>query len=111
MLYLNDNEEKVIGSFVEVEANFTNKILRLIWNNGSEVVAKYDSFIEDENEGDFETDEYEEYWSFVFLAIVPQTGAPIDVSDDGFFAINYHNFPQKIVCENEIIYEKLQAPS
>lgn len=106
MLYLDNEEEKVIGAFMEIESNFANKILRLIWNDGIEVVAKYDSFIEDENENDFNSMEYEEYWSFVFVAIdIPQK-APIDLSDDGLFTINYLNFPEKILCENEIIYRR-----
>lgn len=106
MLYLNDEEEKVIGAFMEIESNFANKILRLIWNDGIEVVAKYDSFIEDENENNFDSEEYEEYWSFVFLSTTPSIGAPIDLSDDGFFTINYLNFPETILYGDEVIYKK-----
>lgn len=106
MLYLNNKEEKVIGSFMDIEENFANKMLRLVWGDGSEVVAKYDSFIEDENENDFNSEKYEEYWSFVFLAIEAPQKVPIDISDDGFFTINYLNFPEKILCENKIIYKR-----
>lgn len=106
MLYLNDKEEKVIGSFMEIESNFANKILRLIWSDGIEVVAKYDSFIEDENENDFDSKEFEEYWSFVFIGIDTPKRAPIDISGDGFFTINYQNFPEKILCEDEVVYKR-----
>lgn len=106
MLYLNDNEEKIISSFIEIESNYANKILRLIWSDGIEVVAKYDSFIEDENENDFDSEGYEEYWSFVFVGIDTSKKAPIDITDDGFFTINYQNFPEKILCEDEVVYER-----
>ena len=106
MLYLNDKEEKVIGTFMEIESDFANKTLRLIWNDDIEIVAKYDSFIEDENEEDFDSEGYEEYWSFVFLSTVPSTKAPIDLSDDGYFTVNYLNFPETILCGDRVIYKK-----
>lgn len=107
MLYLNDAEERVIGPFMDIEEKFSNKTLRLVWSNGSEVVAKYDSFIEDENEEDYNTNKYEEYWSFVFVAIDISLRAPIDLSADNLFTINYHNFPEKILYEDEIIYKRI----
>ena len=47
MLYLNENEEKIIGNFMDREEEFENKELILKWKDGSQIIAKYDSFIED----------------------------------------------------------------
>lgn len=105
MVYLNSKEEKTIAPFMSIEEKFRGKVLRLIWHNGTDAIAKYDSFIEDENECDYDSEEYEEYWSFVFLEVVP-SAAPIKLSNDGFFVINYHNFPEMILCDKEVVYKK-----
>lgn len=69
MIYFNENEEKIIGEFMEVEDKYINKVLYLVWNDGSKVIAKYDSYIEDENDCELEDENYEEFTSFVFMKI------------------------------------------
>lgn len=103
MIYLNENEERIIGKFVEGENKYENQTLVLIWSDGSQVIAKYDSFIEDEANCELEDEYYEEFTSFVFIMISGNGNPPIDVSQDGFFLINYHNFPKDILANGEKI--------
>lgn len=97
MIYLNENEEKIIGEFMEVEDKYVNEELDLVWNDGSKVTVKYDSFIEDENDCEMEDENYEEFISFVFIKINIFGNPPIEVSEDDYFLINYHNFPSEIL--------------
>ena len=53
MYFLNEKEEKVIGKFLNSTNSIQGKELILIWNDGSQACAVYDSYIEDEL--DFET--------------------------------------------------------
>ena len=100
MFYLNENEETVIGNFIAVESKYTNRILILKWNTGAYVTATYDSFIEDENDYEIEDDEYEEFWSFVFKKLKIEGTPPIEVTEDDYFTVNYHNFPDDIVVND-----------
>lgn len=103
MMYLNKNEQKIIECFMNVENEYKNKRLILKWDNGSQVIAKYDSFIEDENDYELEDERYEEFWSFVFQKIDFIGNPPIDVSEDCFFLVNYHNFPDEILINGKNI--------
>ena len=103
MIYLNENEEKIIGKFIEVEDKYENNALSLVWKNGDRVEAKYDSFIEDENDCELEDENYEEFWSFIFKKIEIEGNPPIEVTEDGYFLINYHNFPQEILVDGKKI--------
>lgn len=99
MLYLNSNEEAIIGSFIEKEVDYIGKTVMLSWDKENIAVAVYDSFIEDENGLDLDDNDYEEYWSFVFKIITIVGNPPIDITEDGFFSVNYHTFPQSIVIK------------
>ena len=103
MIYLNENEEKVIGKFLETENKYENKELVLVWSDGSQAVAKYDSFIEDESDCELEDENYEEFTSFIFIMINMTGNPPVEVSKDGFFLISYHNFPKEILLNEEKI--------
>lgn len=103
MLYLNENEQKIIESFMNVENEYKNKRLILKWNNNSQVIAIYDSFIEDESDYELDDERYEEFWSFVFRKIDIMGTPPIDISEDGFFLVNYHNFPNEILVDGKRI--------
>lgn len=103
MIYLNENEERIIGKFIEVEDKYENNTLSLVWKNGDRVEAKYDSFIEDENDCELEDENYEEFWSFIFKKIEIEGNPPIEVTEDGYFLINYHNFPQEILVDGKKI--------
>ena len=46
MYFLNENEEKVIGKFLNSTNGIQGKELNLIWDDGSQAHALYDSYIE-----------------------------------------------------------------
>lgn len=103
MLYLNKNEEKIINKFIEVEDKYAHKPLTLIWSDGSKTTAEYDSFIEDESDFELDDKAYEEFQSFVFEIIEVFGEPPIEISDDGYFLVNYHNFSAEILANGEKI--------
>lgn len=103
MLYLNKNEEKTIGKFMDVEDKYTQEVLTLVWRDGSKAIATYDSFIEDENNLELDDENFEEFWSFVFKKIEICGNPPIEVTEDHYFTISYHNFPKDIFWNGEKI--------
>ncbi len=103
MLYLNDKEEKVIGKCIEVIDDYYQKEMLLNWGNGNIVYGIYDSYIEDENDFDMESDEYEEFWSFVFKVIKVFGNPPIHVTEDKYFCVDYRNFPDEILVDGKKI--------
>ena len=102
-MYLNENEEEIIGSFMDVATENEGKKMLLKWGNGSQVQGVFDSYIEDETDCDIDEDGYEEFWSFVFKALDLVGEPPIYITEDEFFCIDYRNFPEEIVLENESI--------
>ena len=103
MIYLNNNEEQIIKKFLTVEEEYENENLILKWENGSQIFAEYDSFIEDENDFEIEDKEYEEFWSFIFKKIEIIGNPPVEISEDNYFLINYHNFPNEIIANGKKI--------
>ncbi len=101
MLYLNDNEEKIIGKFFNSVENFYQKEMILDWGNGNIAYGVYEEYIEDENDEDIESENYEEFWSFIFKITGLLGKPPIFVTEDEYFMINYHNFPQKILVDGK----------
>lgn len=96
-MFLNDNEEKIIGTFmINADENEGKKML-LKWKNGSQIQGIYDSYMEDESDYDMDEDGYEEFWSFVFKAIDLVGNPPVFITEDEYFCINYHNFPDEII--------------
>ena len=63
MFYLNENEKKIIGKFIESSDTNEGKRMLLNWADGSQIHGIYDSFIEDENDYDLDEDGYEEFLS------------------------------------------------
>lgn len=103
MTYLNENEKNIIGIFMGIEDKYENQILELVWNNENKVFAKYDSFIEDENDCEMDDEHYEEFISFVFMKVELLGDPPIEVSEDNYFLVNYHNFPKEILINGKKI--------
>lgn len=99
MMYLNKNEEKIIGRFMEIEDEHIGNTLILKWRKGGKVTAKYNSFIEDESDYDMDDENYEEFWSFVFENEAVDGEVPITVTEDNYFTVNYHNFPDEIISD------------
>lgn len=102
-MYLNDKEERIIGSFMDVADGLEGKMLILKWEDGSYVHGIYDSFIEDELDCDMDDENYEEFWSFVFKAIDLKGEPPISITEDEYFCVNYHNFPKEIIANGQKI--------
>ncbi len=99
MMYLNGKEEKIIGKCIEIIDNYFQKEMKLSWADGSIVYGIYDTYIEDENDFDIKSDKYEEFWSFVFKATKVIGNPPICVTEDEYFMVNYHNFPNEILVD------------
>lgn len=90
-MFLNPNEEKVISGLYKNLDNIGDSVLTLIWESGY-IKATFDTCFEDMDD---ETDE--EFYSFVFFAEEVSGKPPVDISGDGFFLINYKNFPARIL--------------
>ena len=102
-MFLNDNEEKIIGSLMKNADDLEGKVLLLKWNDESLIKGIFDSYIEDESDLDINDADYEEFWSFVFKAIDLKGTPPVFITEDEFFCINYHNFPDEIFIGNQKI--------
>ena len=100
-MFLNDKEEKVIGTFMGNLEQYDTKEMTLIWQSG-EIIAKFDTCFEDDNMAD-ETDDYEEYTTFVFEMLKMSDKPPVFVTEDRYFCVNYHNFPDEIICDGKKI--------
>ncbi len=90
-MFLNPNEEKVISGLYKNLDNIGDSALTLIWESGY-IKATFDTCFEDMDD---ETNE--EFYSFVFFAEEVSGEPPVEISDDGFFLINYKNFPAEIL--------------
>ena len=100
MYFWNDKEEKIIGKFINNIDRYEEEELILKWEDGSEVHATFDTYIEDESDCDMEEEEYEEFWSFVFKGISVLGEPPIGITEDDYFMVNYLNFPKEILVGN-----------
>ncbi len=103
MMYLNDKEEKIIGKCVEVIEDYCHKEMLLRWEDGMMAYGTYERYIEDENDADLDSDEYEEFWSFVFKATKVIGNPPIYVTEHNYFLVSYHNFPDEILVNGKRI--------
>ena len=103
MYYLNDKEEKIIGRFISNAGEYEYKEITLKWEDGNQATATFDSYIEDENDYEMDDENYEEFWSFVFKALSIKGEPPIYITEDDYFIINYHNFPDEIIVGNKKI--------
>ena len=95
---LNEKEKNIISLFLKNLDEYENEEMTLLWNNSNKVVALFDTCFEDENDYDENSSEYEEFISFSFTLISEPGNAPICVTEDNGFLINYHNFPDEILA-------------
>ena len=77
--------------------------MKLLWEHGGEIVARFDTCFEDENEYEENHVEYEEFTTFVFEVICVSGQPPVLITEDNFFCVNYHNFPDEITVGDEKI--------
>ncbi len=103
MYFWNDKEEKIIGTFINNIDSYDGQELVLKWEDGSEVCAIFDSYIEDETDYDMDEDGYEEFWSFVFKGVSILGKPPISITEDDYFMVNYLNFPKEILIDDKKI--------
>ncbi|MBR5539389.1 MAG: hypothetical protein IKU61_05765 [Clostridia bacterium] len=103
MYYWNENEEIIIGTFINKADEFYGKDLLLNWSDENSIVAIFDSIIEDEEDCDMNDEEYEEFWSFVFKAVEVKGKPPVSITEDEYFIVNYHNFPDEIIVDGKKI--------
>ena len=101
MYALNDNEEKIIGTFGKNQCKFDDTKMTLKWKDGSEIIAIYRNYLEDDMELDDGTDE--ELWSFLFEVIDVNGTPPVYITEHNLFIVNYHNFPDEIIADGKKI--------
>lgn len=95
-MFFSKKEQIIIEKFYkEVKSLTENDALLLIWEN-SKVEATFDTCFDDFDENN----ESDEFTSFVFKKKEITGTPPIEISEDNFFIINYHNFPEDIVLNN-----------
>ena len=102
-MFLNEKEGTIIGHFLKNLDKFDIEEMTLVWSEGETITARFDTCFEDENE--FEENEigYEEFTTFVFEAICISGDPPVFITEDNFFCVNYHNFPNKIMVGKQKI--------
>ena len=102
MIFLNEKEEQIIGKFMMYPQKY-EVALTLRWIGKGEIIAKFDSFMEDENDYEPNDKNYEEFWSLLFSAIKIMRNPPVSIAKNKDFLINYHNFPDEILVDGKKI--------
>lgn len=98
-MYFAKQEQPIIETFYKNLSNITTKdVLELKWKTGS-IKAIFDTCFDDFDE----ESESDEYTSFIFKVLSFEGKPPVQISDEKSFVINYHNFPESIVLEGEVI--------
>lgn len=96
---LNDNEGEIIMPFIKYaseQAQNGNSIYRLYFENGEQLIARYDGYTESDNGLDLDEEEYEEFYEFEFLIIKPEKkNKETKWRKYRYLLVNYHNFPTK----------------
>ncbi len=103
LLYLNDREQAVIGRFMTIANDMEETRMLLRWRDGSWILGIYDSIMEDENDFELEDERYEEFWSFIFRALDLSGDPPVYITEDEYFCISYHNFPEEMLVDGKDI--------
>lgn len=97
-MYLNNKEKYIIETFMKKADDYEGETVILKWKDGCQVECVYDSYIEDESDFDMDEEGYEEFWSFAFKFNKTIIGTPpVVITEDDYFLVNYHNFPDEIL--------------
>lgn len=96
-MYFSNNERCIIEKFYKNLSKITGKDkLTLIWDE-CQILANFDTCFDD-----FDDDnENDEFTSFVFKKLEQKGISPIEITSEGLFIINYHNFPHEILLNGE----------
>ena len=92
-MYLNEKERSIIGAFMRNLGEYENHEMTMKWEDGSKIVALFDTCFEDEDD-----DTEEEFFSIAFTAISVFSRPPVRIMNGGGFLINYRNFPDEIIA-------------
>ena len=98
-VYLNKNEEEIIDRFLGNLDEYDSQEMKLIWRDVGTITARFDTCFENDNELDESDAEYEEFESFVFEVICISGDPPVYITEDNYFCIDYHNFPDEILID------------
>lgn len=90
-------EEKIILQFYKNIGSLKGRELTLFWEKAT-VTALFDTVFED-----LDDDTEEEFISFSFKCLFASGNAPIEITQDEYFIVNYRNFPLRIECDEKII--------
>ena len=88
---LSIKEANIVKDLYSRLDEISNREIKLIWTT-CEIIAVFDTCFYDFNEDD----ESDEFTSFVFKVNIVKGVVPINISEDNYCIINYHNFPTKI---------------
>lgn len=102
-MFLNENEEAVIGTFLSSADEYYDEEMELYWEDGSKITASFVSYYEDSNDKKKGEEGYEEYTTFVFDVIDVVGEPPVFISEQDGFCMNYHNFPSEITLDGKRI--------
>lgn len=89
-----ENEKEIIGNFYSNLNEYVGRKVKLSWNSGF-IIAEYDTCFDDfadDNESD-------EFTSFVFKVLSKNGIVPVEISEDNYCIVNYHNFPNEIIID------------
>lgn len=99
---LNPSEGTIISNFAKVCYAHRFEEMTLYYSDEDFIFAKFEYEMEDENDYDENDPRYEEFYSYVFTVIEIHGNPPVKPYDDTI-TINYHNFPKKIICGENIL--------
>ncbi len=102
-MYFSEKEKETVKTFYKNIDEYEKNTMTLRWNNNSQATATFDTCFESDNELDMDNTEYEEYVSFIFKLIEVLGKPPIYITEDKFFCIDYHNFPDEILVSGKKI--------
>ena len=88
---LSIKEANIVKDLYSRLDEISNREIKLIWTTG-EIIAVFDTCFDDFNEDD----ESDEFTSFVFKVNIVKGVVPVNISENNYCIINYHNFPTKI---------------
>ena len=98
--YFTSKEYLVIKTFYGNLSRVGNDaVLELRWNNGS-IFAKYETDYGDEDDV---TNEFSQYFVFSFVSQIGDNPLHLKLNAGDLFEINYKNFPEFILLNNEKI--------
>ena len=96
-MYFSKKEQPIIEGFYNKLSKISvNELVTLVWESGT-IQAAFDTCFDDFDENN----QNDEYISFAFKALKVDDNPPVEITENKYFIINYHNFPNAIYLNNE----------